>query len=297
MELALGVDVGGTNVRVAAVDSRGQIVLLLQEPTSQQLVQQIHQMTEKIKFQVKQPLLGIGLGWPGAVRQKDGLVLETPNLKQFQNFPLKAELISRLGMKVEIENDAKCAALGESRFGVAQGLSDFILLTFGTGIGGALCANSQLIRGSSGLAGEMGHLCLYPNGLKCGCGGLGCLEQYVSARALERRAFEKFNCALSSREILEETSSKYQDLINDYVSDLAVGLRSLVNIFNPEAVIFAGGLFTSGGGPLLEKLETQLRQQGFPSNKQKLKLLASSLGGTSGILGAASLCFPLIAVQ
>lgn len=301
--ISMGVDVGGTNLRVGAVSSEGELLLSFKEPTPTQgtpetLLAVLCELAKKVQSQIGEPLNGLGLGWPGAVRQKEGMVLETPNIKGFQNFPLKAELEGRLKIPCQIENDAKCAGLAEKRFGAAREFQDFILLTFGTGIGGAIFANGQLLRGQSGLAGEIGHLCLHPGGIPCACGSRGCMERYVSAKALESRAEQKWNNFTSARDILAMSEKKgpeseqAKNLIQDYVADLALALGSLINIFDPEAFVFSGGLFTTGGGPIIGELQRSLSQQGFQSLKKNVKLIASSLEGKAGIIGAASLMLP-----
>lgn len=298
--IAMGIDVGGTNLRVGAVSSDdGELLLSFREPTptrnEEALLAKICELVERVRQKVSEPLAGLGLGWPGAVRPHQGVVLQTPNIVGFHDFPLKAELERRLGLACEIENDAKCAGLAEKKFGVARQFHDFLLLTFGTGIGGVLFANSQLVRGKSGLAGEVGHLCLHPGGRPCSCGSRGCFEQYASARALETRASEAWKESVSAREILQRSLNKdaqAEALVDAYVSDLALALGSLVNIFDPQAIVFSGGLFTTGGGPILEKLRSELSQQGFQALKKGVQLLASSLEGKAGIIGAASLMFP-----
>jgi glucokinase len=301
--ISMGVDVGGTNLRVGAVSSKGELLFSFKESTPAQaspevfiqvLCGLVQQVQSQVQEKYQEPLVGLGLGWPGVVRKKEGVVLETPNIKGFKHFPLKAELEKLLKIPCEIENDANCAGLAEKRFGAAQNFENFLLLTFGTGIGGAIFANSHLLRGHSGLAGEIGHMCLHPGGIQCGCGSRGCLEKYVSAKALESRAFQKWNREISARDILSmsDTDPQAAQLIKDYVVDLSLALGSLMNIFDPEAFVFSGGLFTTGGAPILRELETSLTQQGYQSIKQNVKLVSSNLEGKAGIIGAASLMLP-----
>lgn len=302
--ISMGVDVGGTNLRVGAVNHEGEMLFSFKESTPtdgsaetliQVLLQLVLQVQNQVQSQFHEPLVGLGLGWPGVVRKNEGVVLETPNIRGFEQFPLKARLESVLNLRCEIENDANCAGLAEKHFGVAKTFQNFILLTFGTGIGGAIFANSQLLRGHSGLAGEIGHMCLHPGGLLCGCGSHGCLEKYVSAKALETRALQKWNRPLAAREILEmsESDADAALLIKDYVSDLSLALGSLMNIFDPEAFVFSGGLFTTGGTPILKELKKQLTAQGYQSIKKNISCVASTLEGRAGIIGAASLLFPI----
>ncbi len=297
--IAMGIDVGGTNLRVGAVDDKGELLLSFREPTPQAktpgpLLEMIESLFVKVQSQISEKISGLGLGWPGAVDHHLGVVLQTPNIMGFKDFPLQQELETRLKVPARIENDAKCAGLAEKKFGVAKDLKEFILLTFGTGIGGAIFADGKLVRGKANVAGEIGHLCLHPEGLPCSCGGRGCFEQYASAKALERRAEQMLGKFFSAREILTmaETNEDAKRCIAEYISDLSTGVGTLVNIFNPEAVIFSGGLFTTGGGNILSELKTKLSQQGFQTLKKDVRLLPSALEGKAGIIGAASLMLP-----
>ncbi len=301
--IAMGIDVGGTNLRVGAVNSNGELLLSFREPTpqgttSELLIQTICELFVKVQNQISEPISGLGLGWPGAVDRERGLVLQTPNITGFKDYPLQSELHRRLKIPTQIENDAKCAGLAEKTFGAAKKFKDFILLTFGTGIGGVIFANSKLVQGRSGVAGEIGHMCLHPNGLFCSCGGRGCFEQYASAKALERRAEQALGSFFPARDILvmAETNPEAKRCIHEYVLDLAIAIGSVINIFNPEAIVFSGGLFTTGGSVILSELKNELTKQGFQTLKKDVHLLASALEGKAGIIGAASLGFPLASI-
>ena len=234
------------------------------------------------------------MGWPGAVDRIRGVVLETPNISGFKDFPLKEVLSKKLNTQVQIENDAKCAGLAEKHFGQAKTFKDFLLLTFGTGIGGVIFANNQLVYGNNGFAGEIGHMLLHPGGRPCSCGDLGCFEKYCSAKSLENLYFERTNKHLSAKELLERKDSvpEAKIILDAFVKDLSLGIGSLINVFNCEAVIFSGGLFTTGGHWILEQLHISLKQKGFQSLKNQVQLLPSNLEGKAGIIGAASLMLP-----
>jgi predicted NBD/HSP70 family sugar kinase len=153
--------------------------------------------------------------------------------------------------------------------------------------------NAKLVRGRSGFAGEIGHFCLHPHGLKCECGSFGCFEKYCSAKALELRAEKIFGRFISARDILELANSNVQAqiCIKEYISDLSIAVGSLINIFNPEAIVFSGGLFTTDRDSILSELKTDLSKQGFQALKMQVQLLPSSLEGKAGIIGAATLGF------
>ena len=294
--IALGIDVGGTNLRVGAVNLQGELVHSFRVPTPQtgnpeDLIQKIQELYHQVSQELNDSITGIGLGWPGAVDRHRGLVLQTPNIKGFIDYPLKDVLSQKLGAPVQIENDAKCAGLAEKRFGQAQKFHDFLLLTFGTGIGGVIFANDQLVYGDRGFAGEIGHMLLHPGGLACQCGDWGCFEKYCSAKAIENFFFEKTGKHISAKELLEQKDSipEARALLTEFVKNLSLGIGSLINVFNCEAVIFSGGLFTSGGQWILEQLLLSLNQKGFQSLKKNVQLLPSNLEGKAGIIGAAAL--------
>lgn len=294
--IALGIDVGGTNLRVGAVNLRGELVHSFRVPTPQSgnpdaLVTKIEELYHQVSKELNEPISGIGLGWPGAVDRTKGLVLQTPNIKGFVDYPLKEVLSKKLKSPIQIENDAKCAGLAEKRFGQAQKFHDFLLLTFGTGIGGVIFANDHLVYGDRGFAGEIGHMLLHPGGLACQCGDQGCFEKYCSAKALENLYFERTGKTLSAKELLEQKEAlpEAQTILSEFVKNLTLGIGSLINVFNCEAVIFSGGLFTTGGHWILEQLNIELKQKGFQSLKKNVKLLPSNLEGKAGIIGAACL--------
>ncbi len=293
----IGVDVGGTNLRAGLVDKAGTVLHFEKRPTPTDSLalffDELISLIENIKKISPLPIAGIGVGWPGPVNSPQGLIYETPNIPLFKNFQFRDYLEKQLGLPVQIENDAKCAGLAEKKFGQAKNLKDFILLTFGTGIGGVIFSENQIIRGKSGLAGEIGHMTLYPFGENCSCGNKGCFERYCSSIALERMAERKLGLNLSSKEILElaQQHQNLSDLLDEYVKNISIGIGSLVNIFDPEAIVFSGGLFTSGGTIVLERLNALINEQGFQSLKNKLQLLPTQLEGKAGLIGAAALVF------
>lgn len=291
----IGVDVGGTNLRAGLVDSTGTVLHFEKRPTPTDSLpgffNELGSLVESLKKISPRPIGGVGVGWPGPVNSLEGLIYETPNIPIFKNFQFREYLEKQTGLPVQIENDAKCAGFAEQTFGQARNLKDFILLTFGTGIGGVIFSNHQIIRGKSGLAGEIGHMTLYPFGENCTCGNKGCFERYCSSIALEKMAEKKLGLNLSSKEILE-LAHQHQNLsllLDEYVKNISIAIGSLVNIFDPEAIVFSGGLFTTGGSIILDRLNSLINEQGFQSLKKKLQLLPTQLEGKAGLIGAASL--------
>src|SRR5271166_3180145 len=194
---SIGVDLGGTNLRIAAVDEQGQLVEKVTLGTKVSLGRDhvIGDMCEAIqqmagKFRDSAPLLGIGIGVPGIIDMQTGLVRESPNLPDWVDYPARAAIEQCLKTVVILENDANVAALGEKWLGAAKDYSDVAMLTLGTGVGGGLVLGGAIWRGSNGMAGEFGHTTVEPEGQLCGCGNRGCLEQYASATAEVRMARE-----------------------------------------------------------------------------------------------------------
>ncbi len=197
MNFAIGVDLGGTNLRIAAVDEQGQLlekitlgtkVSLGRDHVINDMCAAIQQLAEKYSGKAK--LAGTGIGVPGIIDMRTGMLRESPNLPGWADYPVRAEIEQRLKTAVILENDANVAALGEKWLGAAREYNDMAMLTLGTGVGGGLVLNGHIWHGMNGMAGEFGHSTVEPEGQRCGCGNRGCLEQYASATAVMRMARE-----------------------------------------------------------------------------------------------------------
>lgn len=194
---SIGVDLGGTNLRIAAVNEQGRLVEKVTLGTRVSLGRDhvIHDMCDAIqqmseKYQGSAALLGIGIGVPGIIDMQSGMVRESPNLPDWTDYPAHAEIERRLKTTVILENDANAAALGEQWLGAAREHADMAMLTLGTGVGGGLVLGGKIWHGMNGMAGEFGHSTVESEGHPCGCGNRGCLEQYASATAVVRMARE-----------------------------------------------------------------------------------------------------------
>ena len=195
--LAIGVDLGGTNLRIAAVDDEGRLVEKVTLGTKVSLGRDhvIKDMCDAIqrlleKFKGSGALMGIGIGVPGIIDMQSGLLRESPNLPGWADYPVRAEIERCLKTVVILENDANVAALGEKWLGAARDFDDMAMLTLGTGVGGGLVLGGKIWHGMNGMAGEFGHTTVEAEGHPCGCGNRGCLEQYASATAVVRMAKE-----------------------------------------------------------------------------------------------------------
>src|SRR5579859_740665 len=195
--LAIGVDLGGTNLRIAAVDSNGRVLDRITTDTkvARGRDQVIDEMCVAIQEVVAKQshageLAGIGIGVPGIIEMQTGMLRESPNLPGWHNYPVRDEIQRRLKTTVILENDANAAAMGEKWLGAAAGVDDMCMITLGTGVGGGLVLQGRIWHGMTGMAGELCHITADPDGPPCGCGSQGCLEQYASATAVKRMAIE-----------------------------------------------------------------------------------------------------------
>ena len=198
MAYSVGVDLGGTNLRIAAVDERGTLLEKVtlgtqvqrgREYVISEMTTAIRQVTEKYKSFGE--LEGIGIGVPGFIDMDTGTVRESPNLPGWADYPVHQDIEHRLGTKVVLENDANAAAMGEKWLGAGREVDDLAMFTLGTGVGGGIVMNGRVWHGMKGMAGELGHSMVVPDGHPCGCSSHGCLEQYASATAIVRMTRER----------------------------------------------------------------------------------------------------------
>jgi glucokinase len=294
--LAIGVDLGGTNLRCAVVDEAGKILLHHRRPTprtAEDTVQAIQEAVASGRAQYPS-VVGVGVAVPGVVF---GGEVTSTNL-DWERFPLAHEL--RLSdLPCVVENDMNAGAFGEKSFGRARGMQDVIFLTISTGIGAGIIVGGQIYRGCGGLAGEVGHTVVDLNGLLCGCGRRGCWEMISSGTAHRRRIREAFASGTWPKLTEEPTPAEVtgraaagdraaRALVLRTARYMGIGVANLINLYDPEAVIFTGG-FARGNWDLIhDYLLSEVREQTF---SQSTHLLLTELGDDAGILGAASLAF------
>ena len=224
---AIGVDLGGTNLRIAAVDETGK---MLEKVTTGTQVKRgrdyvITEMCDAIKalsakFEGKLQMTGAGIGVPGIIDKRTGMLRESPNLPGWHDYPVRDELESRLSSPVFLENDANAAALGENWLGAAKDMDDMCMITLGTGVGGGMVLRQRIWHGMTGMAGELGHITVNPEGPRCNCGNYGCVEEYASARAVVRMAREAI--ATGKAPQLQRAASSDPEFSSKAVYNLAV---------------------------------------------------------------------------
>src|SRR5690348_17020052 len=272
-DYTIGMDLGGTNLRAAAIDKAGRMLDKIsgvtnfaegREAVLGDIVAAISKMREK---HGPAGLAGIGVGVPGFIRMKEGLISNSNNLPYLENFPIRDEISRRLGSFVILENDANAAALGEKWMGAGREVDDLVLLTLGTGIGGGIIAGGRVIRGFTGMGGELGHIVAVPNGNPCGCGSQGCVEKHASATAVTAMArLMQLGENLSSKEVYDlahrtdPIGGKAREIWRVMGESLGSTLALLINTFNFPLYLLSGGMLPAWeffGPPMMGAVERQ----------------------------------------
>ncbi len=302
-EYAIGVDLGGTNLRAAAIDQSGTILDKISGSTNfsegrdavlHDIVTAIQKMRD---LHGAAGLAGIGVGVPGFIRMKEGFVTSSNNLPYLENFPVRDEISRRLGTRVILENDANAAALGEKWMGAGREVDDLVLLTLGTGIGGGIISCGRVLRGFVGMAGELGHITVVPNGNPCGCGNQGCLEKHASATAITAMArLMQLGEELSSKEVFElaagsgEVGEKARTIWRVMGEALGVALATLVNTFNFPLYLLSGGMLPAWEFFAPHMIRTMAQRSfTYRATKAETRVEQATLGNEAGLFGAAYL--------
>jgi glucokinase len=307
-----GVDVGGTNVRVATVDGDGALLTEERAPTPprwQAVVATVGELCGRVAGATAP--VAVGVGTAGLV-DRDGVVHYAPNLPDFIHVPFGAALRESLGVPVIVDNDANAAAWGEVCHGAARGLRDVLVITLGTGVGGGIVANGEIYRGAHGFAAEIGHFQTDPHGPPCACGQVGHWEASASGSALgrmgrERAAMGALPSALerAGGDVSKVTGVIVGDaaqagapdavaLVVAYAEQIAVGIAGLANILDPARIVVSGGLVELGEvlfAPLRASVRGRLEGAAF---RPEIDVVAAELGERAGVIGAAALARRLI---
>jgi len=290
-EYLIGVDLGGTKIEAGLVDLNGKVIKKLIMPTEagkgkQKVIQNIVYAVNKLK---KDRILGVGIGIPGPTDYRKGVAINPPNLPGWKEVPLKRILEDKLRMTVAVENDAKCFAIAEYKCGYEKKVQNLVGVTVGTGIGSGIIINGRLYRGMADSAGEIGHIKIVPDGVKCGCGSRGCLEQYASGRAIERMYFEKTKKRLSAEEVahLMRKNKKAADVVNTAARYLGIGLANVAVTLNPEVIVVDGSI------ALIKNFVKTAEKEALKHMKilPRPVPIIHSKTEDAGVLGAASIVF------
>ncbi len=301
MQYSIGLDLGGTNLRAAAIDSNGKMLDKIAGATNfvegrdavlGDMVAAIEKLREK---HGAAGLAGIGAGVPGFIRIKDGYITNSNNLPYFENYPVRDEMEKRLGAKVILENDANAAALGEKWIGAGRDYDDLVLLTLGTGIGGGIIYGGKIIRGFVGMAGELGHTTVVPSGNPCGCGNRGCLEKHASATAVIAMAHMlHLGENLTAKDVhdiamrQDEPGEKARAIWAAMGEALGIALATLVNTFNFPLYLLSGGPLPAWEFFAPRMMEV-VKQRSYTFRATDTKIEKATLGGEAGLYGAAYL--------
>lgn len=308
----IGVDLGGTTTKLAFINFYGEILHKWEIPTDNSeegknitinIAKAIDRKLEELD-QTKEKIIGIGMGAPGPVNLATGVVYNTVNLGWRDNYPLKDLLEVETSLPVIIDNDANCAALGEMWKGAGNGAKDLVCVTLGTGVGGGVIANGDIVQGASGAAGEIGHITSIPaGGAQCNCGKTGCLETIASATGIVRQALEKLqadgkgelarlyvqNGKVTAKEIFDTARLGDEislSVINETAFHLGLALANIANTLNPEKIVLGGGV-SRAGDILLKPVVENFTQFAFPRVRESTEIDIATLGNDAGVIGAA----------
>lgn len=314
MRFVLGVDIGGTNLVVGCVAEDGSALrAVASEPThaeagSSDVLDRLVALARHAIDRTRQSvpgaeIIGVGVGAPGPLDTRSGIVLLTPNLG-WVDLPLRQIIHDRLGLPAALDNDANCAVLGEWWVGAARGSRHAIGLTIGTGIGGGIILDGHLYHGASDVAGEIGHTTIDTEGRRCKCGNYGCLEAYASGPNIALRAREALEAGaesvlparvggdlgrITAQTVYEAAAAGDElalEVVNDTARFLAVGVANLLNVFNPEVVVVCGGV-TLAGDHLFVPLRREVARRAFKPAVAACRIVPGALVGTAGVYGAA----------
>lgn len=302
-EYSIGLDLGGTNLRAAAIDRSGHLLDKISGATNfvegreavlSDIVNAIETLRQK---HGAAGLAGIGVGVPGFIRMKEGIITGSNNLPYLEHLPIRDEISRRLGAFVILENDANAAALGEKWMGAGQHVDDLVLLTLGTGIGGGIICGGRIVRGSVGMAGEFGHITAVPGGNPCGCGNQGCLEKHASATAVTGMArLMQLGEDLSAKEVFElakrddPVGEKARTIWRVVGENLGGAIAALINTFNFPLYLLSGGVLPAW--ELFEPHMTRVaRERSFTlrATLTETQIAKATLGNEAGLYGAAYL--------
>lgn len=302
MKYYVGVDIGGTNTKIGILDNNFNILNYVNmetlskngaKITFERIWNKILELSEKLKIKIED-IQGIGLGIPGPVKD-NAIVTIAANFSWGDNFNAKKLMEDITSKQVKVENDVRCIALGEHKFGAAKGYENVIVIPIGTGVASGIILNNEVVSGTIGCAGEFGHIVVEKQGDKCGCGLNGCLEKYVSATGLVNEYIKRCSdCKLeniTSYEIFKRYEKKDEialEIVDNFCDKLAYGTSILLNVLNPEIVVYAGGVSKSAD-IIIPKVKEYLKKYTISIALENVEIKKCDLFDLAGIKGAASL--------
>ena len=305
-QLFVGVDLGGTKIYTAIANKAGEILNEIVVKTEAEKGHE--QIVDKIKMSISHVLEGIdkadvkaiGIGSPGPLDIKNGLIAEPPNLP-FKNYNIVKELKEEFDLPVYLDNDANAATLAEFMFGAGFGTENMVYVTASTGVGGGAILNGKIYRGSTANALEVGHTTINVTGKRCGCGNRGCVEALSSGTAIKNAAVEavKSNIKTSLKDYDEVTAKEVFDeaekgdrvaneILDEALSYLGAAVSNYANIFDPDMIVIGGGI-TNGGKIVFDKIREEMEKRCLGPVLKHCKVEKAKLEGQAGVLGAVAL--------
>ncbi len=313
----IGIDVGGTKIMAVLYDRYFHPLAKARTKTRPSegekhflgiLRDAVRQVLKETHLD-KEEVLGVGLGCPGIINEKRGVVLSSPNIRFLKNYPLTQKLSKATGLPATAANDVKAGLYGEQQFGAAKGCRNVVGVFIGTGIGGAAIADGRMIYGAAGGAGEMGHIQVDPSGPLCGCGKRGCLEAVASRLAIASEAavlaarqqapalFRKAGTDLSDirsgtlAKAIRSGDRSLELLVRNKARLIGTVLGGLVNVLNPELIVLGGGLAEALSRYLVPEADTAMRQSAMPALSKTVKIVPAKLGDYAVAMGAAKMAW------
>lgn len=302
----IALDIGGTQIKYGLVNQEGDIIMYYLKDTNAKkgaeyllssIESSIEELIDKCNY-FEEEIKGIGVSTAGQVNSITGeIIFATDSIPGWTGVKLKSILENKFKYPCIVENDVNCTALGEMKSGIAKGEKNFLAITLGTGIGGAIVIDGKIFTGNNYSAGEVGHTTLYPNGARCTCGKNGCFERYGSTSALMRKAKKLLETNTSTKEVISNLNPKiifdkakegegiYKELLNQWTYDIALGLKNLVHIFNPSLIVIGGGV-SAQGDYLINMIKAHLDNMIMPSFAKGLEIKAAQCGNGANIVGA-----------
>jgi glucokinase len=311
--LVIGIDLGGTNIKVGLVTAEGRVLRRRSVPTeaaggptavAARICRAARECAEAAGVPVGD-IKGVGAGSPGTINLAEGIVEFSPNLTGWRNIPLRALIQDDLKLPCVLDNDANVAALAEQWVGAGRGADSLVLLTLGTGIGGGIILDGRIWHGANGVAGEIGHMCIEPEGRACPCGNRGCFERYASATGMVLSLREAVDSgsktplaarldAVTARDVTEAAAAGdavAAQVVERTARYLGLGVSNLMHIINPRVIAFSGGV-TAAGRMLMDPVVDEVNARTLEASRRDIRVCFAELPNDAGIIGAAR-CFML----
>ena len=309
----VGIDLGGTNIKIGLFDSELKLISKTSVATKvdmgpEVVIDKMAQTAKKLLAEAglsMQDVVAVGIGTPGPAKYSEGIIIKSTNMPTFKNVPICRMLNERLGVPIVFDNDANVACWVEYAVGAGKGVKDMVFFTLGTGIGGGIISNGELVHGCDENGAELGHMIIYPDGRKCNCGQRGCVEAYASADSTARRASEAIEAGAESslKKVLDkkgEITSKdiYEHLVagdklakeitDGTAKALAITCINMLHTTEPKRIVFAGGMIAAGD-VLLNRIKDFFNEHIWTLKKEYVEICFATLGEDAGIIGAAAL--------